>query len=625
MSLFFFELDKIFTFYSMTKPVFIFCPVILFLLTSCSEDFLTKEPAGICSENYFQDEKGIDALLIGTYSMVRGSSLWDVSWGASIQNWTYGSVASDDAYKGAEYTDTGYPTAIERWEVHPTNPYVADKWKWAFGLGAFRANDVLRLLKTTKEITDDKKNEFTAEARFLRALFYFEAWLVFGDLIPLIDENTKDPSKVSNVNPEGAVLDFIIKDLQFAWENLPEMQVQPGRPTRYAAMALAARAYLQELEYAKAKPLLDNIINSGRYSLMPNFFDNFRIEKNNNAESIFEIQANVNDINESLNAEMGIGLNWPHAGDIGMCCGFHQPSQNLANAYKVDENGLPMFETFNNTDLKNDMGINSEDEFVPATDFLDPRIDWTMSRRGIPFLDWGINRGKDWIRKQSEGGPYLPAMKPFFYKYQRYTLSDNTGGWMSGVNANNYRYIRYAHILLWRAEVAAFEGDLNTVKELVNMIRKRGGNEVVMGKVLIYKLPKSVYPWGENTSDDDYLSGGSVDWTQPAANYNIGLYGSFANSEEAMRAVQWEQRLEFATEGRRFFDLRRWDKLPNKIGGKSMTEVLNDFADADVNFRSWGMSGAVFDEMDKYQPVPQDQLEMQPGVLVQRSGYEKEE
>jgi starch-binding outer membrane protein, SusD/RagB family len=109
------------------------------------------------------------------------------------------------------------------------------------------------------------------------------------------------------VNPAGAVLNQIISDLQFAWENLPESQAQPGRPTKYAAMALGARAYLQDLKYAEAKPLLDNIINSGKYSLMPNFIDNFNIETNNNAESIFEVQANVNDINESLNAEMGIG------------------------------------------------------------------------------------------------------------------------------------------------------------------------------------------------------------------------------------------------------------------------------------------------------------------------------
>jgi len=587
---------------------------------SCSKDFLDKHPFGEYSENYFENEKGIDALLIGTYAMVGGSSLYDVNWGASIQNWTYGSGASDDAYIDPESTNSIPVKDIERWEVHPTNPYPADKWKWAFGLGVYRANNLLRVIDNTNSISEEKTNLYVGETRFLRALFYFEACLVFGDYIPIIDEKEKNAALVSNVNEKGAVLSFIIEDLKFAWQNLPETQDQPGRPTKYAAMALAARAYLQELEYEKAKPLLNEIINSGRYALMPNFFDNFRIEKNNNIESIFEIQANVNDITESLNAEMGIGLNWPHGGDIGMCCGFHQTSQNLANAYKVNENGLPLFYSFNDVDLKNDAGIQSDEPFTPSTHLLDPRIDWTISRRGIPFLDWGINRGADWVRKQRDGGPYLPAIKPFFYKYQRYSLSTTTG-WMTGINANNYRYLRYAHVLLWRAEIAAYEGELNVAKDLVNQIRERAENELVMGKVLIDSLPKSVYPWGEGTSDADYLLTGDVDWTQPAANYKIGKYTSFANADEAMTAVQWEQRLEFATEGRRFFDLRRWDNLPNKIGGKSMAELLNEFAQSDLRIRDFMMRNAEFNNFDKYQPIPKEVIESQPNVIFQRPDY----
>jgi hypothetical protein len=293
-----------------------------------------------------------------------------------------------------------------------------------------------------------------------------------------------------------------------------------------------------------------------------------------------------------------------------MCCGFHQPSQNLANAFKVDANGLPLFDTFNNTDLKNDQGIASKDEFIPATDLLDPRIDWTMGRRGIPYLDWGIMRGADWIRKQSEGGPYMPALKPFFYKSQRYSLSTTTG-WQTGINANNYRYLRYSHILLWRAEVAAFEGDYSNVVKYLNMIRDRADNEVVMGKVNIFKLPSSVYPFG---------AGGDVDYTKPAANYLIGQYTDFSNKKDAMRAVQWELRLEFATEGMRFFDLRRWDKLPGDIKGESMATILNNFAKGDERVREF-MKGGSFDEKDKYQPIPQGQIDIQPGVLEQNEGY----
>jgi hypothetical protein len=84
-----------------------------------------------------------------------------------------------------------------------------------------------------------------------------------------------------------------------------------------------------------------------------------------------------------------------------------------------------------------------------------------------------------------------------------------------------------------------------------------------------------------------------------------------------MRAVQWEQRLEFATEGMRFFDLRRWDKA--KPG--SMKATLEAFAVADQRVRPLVMKGATFDEKDKYMPVPQVQLDLQPGVLKQNTGY----
>lgn len=598
--------------------------VISILLTmsySCSEEFLTKAPLGQTSENVFYDAKGIDALLIGTYAMVGGSSLWEVSWGASIQNWTYGSAASDDAYKGSEEGDQAPANDIERWAVPSTNNYPAEKWQLCIGMGVDRANKTLKVIAKTEEagtITADQANDFRAEAKFLRALFNFEAWLVFGDYIPILTEDTEDPSLVSNENPAGAFLAHIVADLKFAWENLPPTQSQVGRPTLYAAKALAARAYLQELKYSDAEPLLDDII--GKYELMPNFIDNFNIATNNNAESIFEIQANVNDINESLNAEMGIGLNWPHGADIGMCCGFHCPSQNLVNAFKVDENGLPMFDTFNDEDLANDFGIPSEDVFVPTTHAVDPRLDYTVSRRGIPYKDWGINRGRDWVRKQTDGGPYLPVPKPFLNQSERYSLSTTTG-WQTGINANNYRYLRYSHVLLWKAECAAAKNDLGNALKYVNMIRKRAGNKVVMGKVLINELPTDAYPWGVGTTEADYMTGGDVDWTQPAANYQIGEYESFANADEAMTAVQWEQRLEFATEGMRFFDLRRWDNLPNKIGGKSMATVLNDFATADKRVRPAFLSGATFDEKDKYQPIPQGQIDIQAGVLVQRMEY----
>ena len=576
---------------------------------SCADSFLDKKPLGSTSEDVFYSEKGVNALLTGAYSMVKGSALWTVSWGASITNWTYGSVASDDAAKGSYVGDQIPINEIERWEVSTTNNYPADKWILNIGMGVNRCNTVLNVITKTTGLATATATSLKAEARFLRGMFYFESWLVFGDKIPLITEDKVDvASTISNDNAAGVVLKFIIDDLSFAAANLPAKQTQVGRATKWAAKALAARAYLQVLDYASAKPLLDEIINSGQFSLAPKFFDNFRISQNNNVEGIFEIQRNVNDINESLNGEMGIGLNAPYAPELGMCCGFHQPTQNLANAFKVDANGLPLFDTFNATDLKNDQGIASKDEFIPATDLLDPRIDFTMGRRGLPYMDWGIMRGMDWIRDQSWGGPYVTVEKTFFYKSERNTLSTTTG-WQTGICANNFRYLRFGHILLWRAEVAASEGDLATALKYVNQIRVRAGKEVVMGKVNIYKLPLDV------NNGDTWKS--YVDFNQPAANYKVGVYTAFADKAAAMKAVQWEQRLEFATEGMRFFDLRRWDiATPG-----SMAATLNAFALADQRQRPDVMKGASFDAKDKYMPVPQTQMDLQPGVLKQNTGY----
>ncbi|HLT06779.1 MAG TPA: RagB/SusD family nutrient uptake outer membrane protein [Cyclobacteriaceae bacterium] len=586
---------------------------------SCSEEFLDHKPLGTTSENVFYNENGINALLTGVYGVVSGVAP-GTNYGASIQNWVYGSVMSDDAYKGSEFTDAVPFNSLERWETLTDNIYVAEKWRATIGAGVTRSNMVLKILNDTEGIDGSTRSRLEGEARFLRALFNFEAWLVFEN-IPIITEDTEDPASVSNINPEGAVLQHIVNDLEFAWNNLPETQSEVGRPTRYAAMALAARAYMQELEYTKAKPLLDEIINSGKYTMMPRFMDNYRIATNNNAESIFEIQASVNDgSNGSMNGQMGIGLNFPYPGEISMCCGFHQPSQNLVNAFKVDAAGLPLFDTFNEVDLKNDQGLESTDVFVPFDDEVDPRLDWTVSRRGIPYRDWGINPGRRWIRDQPFGGPYLPASKPIFNRKEKGTLSTTTG-WMAGVNANNYRYLRLTHILLWRAEIAAFEGDLELTRQYVNMIRERAGNEVVMGKVLINRFPSTTYPWGEGTSDSDYMTGGSVDWSQPAANYKIGLYPPFTNAAAAMRAVQWELRLEFATEGLRFFDLRRWDSHSNPDFRVDMAKTLNDFAVKDLRIRNT-MQGAQFNpERDKYLPIPQNQINLQPDVLVQNPGY----
>ncbi len=526
-----------------------------FVPLACSEEFLEKTPAGVCSNPVLANEKGINALLIGAYASIDGAGdvdWWGGSWAwaAAVSNWVWGSVASDDATQGSEMADSSPIPYIESYTAYPDNSYVNDKWCANYD-GVSRCNDVLRLIKVAGDIPEDKLSEFKAEALFLRAWFHFELKRVF-DNIPYITEDV-DPARVKNSTDAWPLIE---KDLEYAVAHLQEEQADVGRPTRYAAMAVLARVHLFQQEWQDAADLLDEIIESDRYELMPNFDDNYLIAKRNNAESIFEIQYAVNDgTPDSFNGGYGDCLNFPQGGDIGTCCGFHQPTQNLVNAFKTDANGLPLLDTYNDENFKNDMGTKSNETFVPDTiQTLDPRLDWTVGRRGVPYLDWGIMRGSDWIRLQLWGGPYL-YKKNMFMKAEQDIYSTTTG-WATGVNANNYRAYRYAHVLLWRAECAVELNDLPLALGLVNKVRKRAANHVLMGRCYSYELPASA-----NQVFD-------VDYTKPAANYLVKEYTGFTDQTFARKAVHMELRLEFAMEGHRFFDLVRWGEA---------AETLNTF------------------------------------------------
>ncbi|MBN2814229.1 MAG: RagB/SusD family nutrient uptake outer membrane protein [Bacteroidales bacterium] len=599
------------------KKIIFLSTIVLALATSfysCGDEFLDTKPTASASDVLLADEAGVDALLIGAYHPLVGglqAGGWFGSWiwSASVSNWVWGSVQSDDGTKGSDITDQSTIVPVENFTIDPTNGYASDKWNGNYE-AVSRTNDVLRILAAAgSKVPEAKAIQVQAEARFLRAFYHFELKRVFNN-IPYILENDV-PETVPNTGVDTWAL--MEADLQYAIDNLPETQGDVGRPTTYAAMAVMARVHLFQHDYAAAKLLLDDIIdvadNGGKYELMPNFDDNYLIAKRNNKESIWEIQYAVNDgASDSPNANYGDALNYPQNVDgMGTCCGFHQPTQNLVNAYKTDANGLPLLDTYNDTDLKNDMGLGSNKPYaVDLVQTVDPRLDFTVGRRGIPYLDWGIMRGKDWIRDQGNAGPYV-YRKNMFLKSEKGTLS-TTSGWATGVNANNYRAYRYAHILLWRAEVAVEDNELDYAMELVNRVRARAANKVVMGRLDFAALDtlnltqEAIEPF--------------VDYTQPAANYLVNEYTDFPDQEYARKAVRMELRLEFAMEGHRFFDLVRWGIV---------NEVINDYMERDRDFRGLfgGTTPKVFTpNKNEYAPIPQGQIDIQGSeILQQNPGY----
>lgn len=560
---------------------------ILATVTACKEEFLTREPQGQYSPAAIQNAAGTEGLLLGAYAMIDGTGLdGQAAWENDIQSWVFGGIGSDDAYKGTDAGDQPEESFIERYDWQPTFTHITNKWRGLYK-GVARTNDLLNTLKDVKDIGDNRRKQIEAEARFLRGLFHFEAQKMWEN--PLyIDDATFDITNLEStkIPNTGPIWDKIEADFKAAMDALPETQAEIGRPTKYAAMAFLAKAKMFQgfddatgaantAKLTEAKALLDQIVTSGKYKLVPKFEDNFLVATRNNAESIFEVQYAASSATGDA-ADQGVGLAHPYIDPWG-CCGFYQPSQNLVNAFKTDANGLPLLDTFNDSDVKNDQGLKYTDPFVPYAGNLDPRLDHTVGRRGILYKDFKIH-GSDFIRDQTYAGPYSPKKH----------ISEKAGfgvtGW-GNLSANNYRIMRYDMILLWLAECEVELGNLEVARTLVNQVRARAANPAGFVK----KATQGP------ASRDDY----SVT-NEPAANYVIKPYDSFPNASYARKAVRFETRLEFGMEGHRLFDLVRWGVA---------APVLNEYLRVEQTKRVY-LKGANFTKgKNDHFPIPQSAID----------------
>lgn len=584
------------------------------LLFDACQKSLEIPAQGALSDEVLATRAGVDALLTGAYAALdgqynNGSALnlaGGNAWEASPSNWVYGSIAGGEAHKGSDGSDQPAVDAIAKFTADPSNGYFNSKWRTVYE-GVNRTNSTLRLLAQATTISDADRALLAAQARFLRGHYYFELKRMFNN-VPWIDETiatTEASSQPNNVD----IWPKIEADFQYAMENLPNTQSDVGRVNKWAAMTYLAKTYLYEHKYTQAKPLFDQVIAQGvtsnglKYALMTRYHDNFDAATENNSESVFQIQMVANDGTGTIaNANQGDMLNFPYGNSPFRCCGFFQPSQDLANSYRTDATGLPLVSAYNSSPVKNDQGIASTQPFTPDAGPLDPRIDWTIGRRGIPYLDWGNHPGADWIRSpgQTYAGPYSPK-KNIYMQATQDQYADNHS-WAPGT-AINWNIIRYADVLLMAAEVEAQLGNLAQAQTYVNQVRARAANPVNY----VYRYANDAAP----------LAGYS---TTPAANYKIAVYpaGAFAGLGKtgALNAIYFERKLELATEGHRFFDLVRW--------GVAESE-LNKYFSYESTITTDIRGGRFVAGKNDYFPIPQRQIDLSTSsgksTLTQNPGY----
>jgi hypothetical protein len=577
------------------------------------EDFMDIAPQGELDENTLENAAGVEATLIATYRMldhVYGA------WGTAASNWIWGSITSDDAYKGSEASDTGPQADIEMyiWSTGGTDDYLNDKWVQTYEAVA-RANTTLRLLaavveKDPDEISQSDQDGITGEALFLRAHFYFEAWRMWRN-IPYYNENDTDFYKT---NVGVAVVDSILRDLDQAISLLSATprHGEVGRATSWTAKAYEGRVQVYAGDYAGAITTLEDVRANGPYALQPDFYQVWSAfaEYQNGPETILAYQANHGDPGGN-NANYGERLNFPHSGSPFGCCGFHQPSQNLVNFFAVDANGLPLAVT-------DPVGWNVRDDNLDAAASanmrLDTRLDWTVGRDGVPVKDWGPHE-PSWIRSSRYGGPYSPKKN----LYEDASGAVASVGWSpTQTSSMNMHIFRYADMLLLLAEAYVEQGRLEDARTIVNEIRARAGQAAqgcgLPANVTLADKLLALYPQCAGDARIAVpLDDPSIAW----ADYDIGLYPAAGWDQDfARQAVRYERRLELAMEGERFFDLRRWGIAQ---------QVLTYYLLVEQTRRPYLTAAAPYTYRHALFPIPSVQIELSrvdgEDRLVQNPGW----
>lgn len=559
------------------------------MLASCKK-YLDESPQAKVALDDLETPGNADKQVIAAYSAL-GNDHFSYAYSSM---WPFGSVRSGDAYKGGGGTGDvsdyhGYETfSLNRVDLGNTD---ATWYRLYVAIG--RANSALAIINGLSIADYPNKVTRQAELRFLRGHFYFLLKVLFK-YMPWIDENVPSEAYATISNralTDTQLWDKIAADFRFASANLPAVQNEVGRASKGAAQAYLAKtllyqAYVQDdknnvisidkNKLTEVNTLCDSVINSGLYQLDPDFAQNFLPQYENSKESVFAIEYSVGDGTPQGRVDYGHVLDYPMNKEYG-CCGFHSPSNNMVNAFKTDANGLPMLNTYNNVDV------------VPTNDFqtnsFDPRLDHTIAIPGHPYkYQTKLIYDGSWARQPQAYGNLLSVKEVVAYDDPSFK---RLPPFMS--SSKNWEIIRYADVLLWKAEALIEMGQEQQALPLINIVRQRAASSTAL-------LKKADGSPTSNYKIDVYKPGVNCTWT----------------NDLARQALRFERRLEFAMEGYRFFDLVRWGIA---------AEYLNNYFAVEKT-RTPHLSDAKFTKnRDEYLPIPLNQINFSKGLYKQNTGW----
>ena len=448
--------------------------VLALLLGACS-DFLTENLQGTYSNATFYKTEAHALLAI--------TGVYNAASFVSTENhlWVFGDVASDDATKGGLAGDQSDIQFIDEFSYSRNNGSLEKIWKHYYE-GISRANYLL-YYSPGIDMNEDLKSRILGEAKFLRAYFYFNLVNIFGEipikLNPPInpDEINKPKSPIANVYAQ------IEKDLTEAIAAIGTKDKEIGRVTKGAAWGLLAKTFIYQQKWEAALAAIAAVDALGLYSLEAVYKNNFIDSTQNNKESLFELQ-HLSDQLPKLGSHLNQYFSPPK--DNGYY--FNVPLQNFVSEFEKTTTNIP-----------------------------DPRLDYTVGRAG-----------QKWIN----GEDFDPAWSPTGYLQKKHSqpLKEEP---IIGDASLNYVYLRYADILLMKAEALNEAGRSSEALVPLNAVRKRARES--------YLFDKSLAGFG----------------TVP-----VGLLPDvqLTNQQTVRDAIRHERRVELGFEFHRFFDLIRYGK-----------------------------------------------------------------
>ena len=404
--------------------------ITLFFLWGCQKNLDKPLLGQYSTSTFYQNEAQALQAINAAYQPLTFTSA------TSNAIWVFGDVASDDAVKGGNPGDQNDIDLIDKFNISPINGNLGNEWGTLYE-GITRCNMVLAKVPAIT-MTDSTKSRILSEARFLRAWYYFNLVIIFGDVPVILEPLNGDQLQITQ-SPVKTIYESVIEpDLKLAIPILPPVYtgVNVGRATSGAAMALLAKAYLYQAKWDSSAMASSSVINSNRYQLTPLYTQNFSGLDKNNSESVFEVQM----LEGQISPPAGNALNQWFAPAVYGGYFFDAPTQSFVDEFEKTPDGI-----------------------------YDPRLDYTIGRDSMPWFNNLI---------------FDPSWSPTGYLTRKHQQSLALAPIIGDGNCD-YVAIRYADVLLWNAEALNESGKSAQALIPLNMVRKRARENYLYDTTLV--------------------------------------------------------------------------------------------------------------------------------------------